>query len=187
MKKILISVFIVLNLITVLFTHRPRPLADAFNRWSYSHLSPLQSWKLNMIGWHISNYGHHIGLDNRWEMFSFAHRFHWWYLFRAESDGNKVIDLPLPLQSNRSFIQKYFFDFREAKYHLNLYANKTERLAYMSYLCRRFSVIEGAKTRKIILELHHQIFNEREVTRATGQYMNPNAYSRALDEITCAT
>ena len=108
LRKAFLSAFIILNIFTVLFMNRPE--------------------------WLIMHYAHLVGLDNRWIMFSRLPRFNWWYVFKAKySDGTEVV-LPLPRQSNRALLERYF-DFREAKFHLNIYNNPSAREAYANQYC----------------------------------------------------
>jgi len=68
-------------------------------------------------------------------MFSFAHRFIWSYTISAQYADGSIETLLLPLQSERTFFLKYFYDFKEIKFHLNIYGSPAQRMRYAFFLC----------------------------------------------------
>jgi hypothetical protein len=184
--KVLISLFCVLNVATVLYANRPSWATSAVDGALDRHLSPWQAYRVRLLGWMSSRYAHLSGLDNRWQMFGRQSRFNWWFRIVAIAPDGAVNDLPLPLQSERTFLQANFFDFREAKYHLNLYADEDLRTRYARYLCRRFPVVNGATTASIRIFLHHQQLVDRATARARGTHLEPHSYARVLQEVSCA-
>ena len=134
LRKAFLSAFIILNIFTVLFMNRPEWLKNAEALFLERNFSPTGKYRVQYSEWLIMHYAHLVGLDNRWIMFSRLPRFNWWYVFKAKySDGTEVV-LPLPRQSNRALLERYF-DFREAKFHLNIYNNPSAREAYANQYC----------------------------------------------------
>jgi hypothetical protein len=183
-KLAAISAFIVLNLGTVLFMNRPMPVVQATDNF-LSKLSPLTAYHFSYTGWLMAEYAHKCGLDNRWEMFVRQSRENWWFTIKAKTDV-ATIELPLPRQSPRTFWQRNFFDFREGKFHLNLYENSFLRQAYASYLGRKYSVPGQPPIRSIIFELHTQNLLSRADAAKYGRSTEPQSYTQILDEFPCS-
>ena len=120
LKKILISAFVILNIFTVLFMNRPHFFIKYVNEAIDSYKNPMFAWKLRMGSWYIARYAHLVGLDNRWQMFGRQSRFNWWYDIKAKYSNDEIVLLPLPRQSKKTFLEWLLFDFKEAKFHLNL-------------------------------------------------------------------
>ena len=81
-------------------------------------------------------------------MFSSQPRFNWWFGIEAvTADG--AFELPVPLQGDRTLAQRSLFDFREAKFHLNLYSSESLRDRYARYLCRQFPIVNGQGVRAV--------------------------------------
>ena len=85
-------------------------------------------------------------------MFGRQSRFNWWYDIRAiYSDGEKdvAVLLPLPNQSERTFLQQTLFDLKERKFQLNIYLNEVARESYSRYLIRQYPVHDGFRIKAI--------------------------------------
>lgn len=179
-----ISAFIVLNLGTVLFMNRPAPVMQATDDF-LSKLSPLTAYRFSYTGWLTAEYAHKSGLDNRWQMFGRQSRFNWYFLIKAKTDAGTIV-LPLPLQSPRTFWQRTFFDYKEAKFHLNLYANRFLREAYASYLCRKYSGPGQPPIQSIIYELHYQNLLSPADAAKYGRHTELESYTQTWDEFPCS-
>jgi hypothetical protein len=89
------------------------------------------------------------------------------------------------LQGNRTFAERSFFDFREAKYHLNLYGSEDLRDRYARYLCRQYPAVGGHEVRAIRFLLHHQQLLSPSEARIRGTHLDPNVYTDPLNEVSC--
>jgi hypothetical protein len=145
-KRYLISMFVLVNLLTVLWINQPEAYSDAKSKWIDRQLPPKEAYQLRYAAWRWSQYAHYAGLDNRWQMFGRQSRFNWWYDIRAVySDGvqESTVSLPLPNQSARTFVQRSLFDLKERKFELNIYLNPVARESYSRYLARQFPTHDG--------------------------------------------
>lgn len=181
-KRYLISFFVVFNIFIVLYMNRPPELITWGTHAITTRLGDRKAYYSFYCSWLIKRYAHLSGLDNRWEMFGRQSRFNWEFIIKGQYGDSKPIVLPLPLQSKRTFLQKHFFDFREVKFHLNLYPSSRARGSYSSFLARQFSERNGVPIRKIIWELHHQNIFPRKEASATGKHLEEAVYSRIIDE-----
>jgi hypothetical protein len=132
----------------------------------------------SLAGWAVRRYAHLSGLDARWQMFGLLPRFDWRFEIKSRKAGREEL-LPLPLQSGRTSAESLFFDFKEAKFHLNLYPDRELRRAYAASLCRRY----GSET--IVFELHHRLLNAPAEARARRGHRDGPYYGRVLDEFSC--
>ncbi len=190
--KTLISLFAVLNVAAVLRSNRASVVTSwasrALESTADDTLGPSAGYRLRYTGWLIDRWAHLSGLNNRWEMFSHQSRFNWWYGVQALTPDETVVELDLPLLGQRTFAQRVLWDFREAKYHLNLYADPQLRARYGRYLCRRLEhsrIPDHGKVQTIRFQLHHQLLRTPEEARARGTHLDPNIYTRTLDEVSC--
>ena len=174
-KKIALSIFIILNIGVVLFMNRPEPWVRKMESFPYP---------LRYAGWLVRHYAYYTGLNNQWQMFGRQSRFNWWYQIYGEyADGSRAL-LPLPRQSPRTFFQKQFIDFKEVKFHLNLYPRERAREAYAYFLCRNFPQL---KVEKIHISLMWQeIFSSKEA-RIFKSAVHSQAHEKPLDEFKCPT
>ena len=180
LAKTLVSVFVIINLLAVAYANRPVVLANRFDARVDSSLSAWTAYRLRYLVWLLARYGHFAGLDNRWQMFGYQSRFNWWMQFEAvTADGQRVL-LPLPNQSQRSFSQHHLFDFREAKYHLNLYGSPDLRERYARYLCRAFPTLGNSQTSAVRITLFHQMLVEPEVARRRRNHLEPETGAQEL-------
>jgi hypothetical protein len=186
--KTLISMFAVLNIVTVFRSNRTSWASRAIGFATGGVLGEMAGYRLRYTGWLIDRYAHLSGLNNRWEMFSHQSRFNWWYGIQAVTPDQTAVDLNLPGVGQRTFAQRTFFDFREAKYHLNLYPDPTLRQRYGRYLCSglaRVRVPDHGRVEKIRFLLHHQMLRSRADARVLGTHLEPNIFTRTLDEVSC--
>jgi hypothetical protein len=175
LAKAAASLFIVLNIVTVLFVHRPTGLGSELMA-AVRKRSPIAAHRIELAAWHILRYAHLSGLDNRWVMFSRQTRYRWWYAITglyADNYRTETVVLPLPLQSDRSFLQRYFFDAKEGKFHLNIYNDLVAKEAYSRYLSRRFPTHDGIPIRSIVFELKRQAILSPTEASVRQQYLDP--------------
>jgi len=133
---------------------------------------------------YLRKYAHYTGLDNRWQMFGLQSRFNWWYVIKAryrEGSREEEIVLDLPRQSEQSGVprtrwQYHFFDFREGKFHLNMYREPYDRAAYARYLARKYPEHDGMPVESVVYELHFQHIKPPEEARRTGSHLYPETY-----------
>src|SRR5262245_58435893 len=129
-RRALLSGFICLNLATVLWMNCPSELEARINRT----LDSLRGGRLlRLLSGADQRYGHAVGLDNRWTMFGHKSRFNWWYFIKGQYRNGDAIVLPIEGQVSRTFWQHNLFDFKEAKFQLNIYQSKPARQAYAHY------------------------------------------------------
>ena len=185
LKKLLIYVFIIINIFTVLFINRPVFLAKKINEIIDSYKSPRVSYKLSLLSWYIKSYAHIVGLDNQWQMFGRQSRFNWWYLIKAKYENSEVVTLPLPRQMPRNLIERNLIDFKEGKFHLILYGNEIGRETYSHYLCRKFSEHNDSKIKSIVFELWWQNILPPKEARKKGMCLDPGIYNQVLNEFNC--
>jgi hypothetical protein len=125
-----------------------------------------------------------VGADNRWQMFGGQSRFNWRYNVSATySDGTvtKSVDLPLPRQSPRTLAQLLFYDFREAKFHLNIYGDKIARESYARYLGREYSTSDGLPIQSITYHMYHQMILTPDQAMEQQKLMDPRRYCNVID------
>ncbi len=184
-KKLLVSAFIVLNLGTVLWMNRPKGLVRAWDRALAACPSPAAAGVLRHADYLDQNYAHITGLDPTWQMFGALSRFDWWFVIKARyADGEEVL-LPLPLQSDRTPWERTMADFKEVKYHLNMYTDRPSREAYALYLARQFPEHHGARIRAIVWEVHYQNIRPPAETLRLGSHLEPATHFRVLDTFPC--
>lgn len=188
-KKILISLFAVLNISAVLYSNRPGFTAAIHDK-VLSNLSPVASYNIRYVEWYLSNnllwYAYLIGLGNKWVMFGYQNHFNWWYQIKAKYADSKVVLLPLPRQSKRTFLQWLLFDFKEAKILHNIYPNPKVRESYAKYLCRKFSLHDNSPIESIIWEVYWQYILDPKSARERGTYLDPNVSSNVMHVFNCS-
>jgi hypothetical protein len=184
MKKVLISAFVVLNLGTVLWMNRPRGLVNTWDRALAAGPAPAAA-VLRQADNLDQNYAHVVGLDPQWKMFGHLSRFDWWFVIKARYADGQTVLLPLPLQSDRTAWQRIMTDFKEAKFHLNLYADRPTRKAYSIYLARAFPTHDGSPVKEIVWELHSQTIRPPNEARRLGSHLEPASHYDILDTFPC--
>ena len=77
-------------------------------------------------------------------------------------------------------------DFKEVKFHLNIYNDEHHRRAYGRYLCRRAGQ-EGSKSPAfIIYELHHRDLLPRAEALEKGTHRAQYEYKQTIQAVDCA-
>ena len=189
-KRSIISIFILVNLFTIVYYNAPQRIRKITNKI----FPPLKL---------IMQYAPCIGITGNWRMFTSIEKYNWWIVIKGvyktpslkkgirfdfarlyprsllpgftlrSNKGSKEIILPLPLQSKRTFMETYFYDFREVKFILFLLREKFRQKRYAVYLCRKFQDYEGRKIEKIIYELYKQEKYRPQEAYKNGYYIKP--------------
>ena len=184
-RKVIISLFVSLNIITVLFMNRPLQFVEAANKTIQVFNSEELTGELNYCSNLIKMYAHIFGLDNRWQMFGRQSRFNWWYLISGKYADSSVVTLPVPFQAKRTLWESLFVDFKEGKFDLNLYNDPGGREIYSRYLCRKYASRNASPIQSIIFDLYFQHILPPEEADQVGFYMHPGIYSQPLNEFQC--
>ncbi len=184
-KRMLVSCFFVLNLLTVAWINLPEPLVELTSKWVDQHWTPTQAYQLRYSAWRWQQYAHYAGLDNRWQMFGRQSRFNWWYDIRAVySDGMREssVLLPLPNQSARNLSERMLFDLKERKFELNIYRSPIARESYSRYLARQFPTHDGLPIRRILWHLGSQGILSPDEAVAKQQLHDPHVQVMLLND-----
>ena len=188
-KKIIISIFVTMNIVAVLYSNKPGFISTISNKFVNGCFSKVAATNIHYMSNFIENkirwYAYLVGLNNHWIMFSFQPRYNWWYRIKAKYENSEIVLLPLPRQSKRTFWQKIFFDFKEAKLEHNLYGNKKRRDNYANYLCRTFKIYKNSKIDSIIWELHSKSILPPKEACIKGMYMGNDEQLKNLDIFSC--
>jgi len=118
-------------------------------------------------------------------MFGRQSRFSWRYLITAEYQNSEEVLLPLARQSPRSDWQNFLFDFRDAKFMLNLYQYPDARKGWAYALCRDYPLNEGSPVRAIRFDLEIQEIEPPAQARATGSHLSPQIGRKVLNIFPC--
>jgi hypothetical protein len=181
-RRALLSCFICLNLGTVLYMN----FSSSFDTSANQFLASVPGGSLlRLVGWADARYAHAAGLDNRWVMFGYQSRFNWRYLIKGQYRNRSSVVLPIEGQMPRTFWQRNLFDFKEAKFRLNIYPSKAARQAYGEYLCRQFPSSDGWPIESVLIELHTESIAAREVAESSGSHRSSEITSILMDRVPC--
>ncbi len=183
--NVAISAFVVLNVVAVLRSNRPSWAGRAIEQAVGESIGPYALYRTRYAAWLVDRYAHLSGLNNRWQMFSHQSRFNWWYGVKALTAAGRAVELDLPGLGQRRFAQRWLFDFREAKYHLNLYGNEDLRQRYARHVCRQWPAIGGDPVLGIRFQLHHQDLLDPAQARARGTHLDPEISTSTMNEFSC--
>jgi len=182
--KWLISAFICLNLFTIVYVNLPERVHKTVDQAITARLFPQEQFLVRSQIYHLYQYAHLVGLDNRWQMFGRQSRFNWHYrIYGLYSDGRTTQTrlLPDPRQRPRNVFQRTLIDFKEGKFHLNIYGDKAGRMAYAYYLARCNPRYEGLPIQSVVYELQHQWIREPKVAQSLGSHLDPTVNKQTLD------
>jgi len=153
------SLLSVCVLATIFWCNLPDSVPKAVHNAMDRNLDPQITYRIRYTEWAILYAAHIAGLDNKWQMFGGQSRFNWKFLIVAEyGDSDQRVErlLPLPRQSERSLFQKSIVDFKEAKFHLNIYNDPVARESYARYLGRQYPEYQGRPLKCIRYDLQVQ-------------------------------
>ncbi|KXK25746.1 MAG: hypothetical protein TR69_WS6001001553 [candidate division WS6 bacterium OLB20] len=94
---------------------------------------------ISNFNWAMSTSGWLLGMTTTWRMFSPVDRQNWYLRTTLTYEDGGTSELPNPLTTDRSLLQRNLFDYREAKFQLNSYARDEIYQMYGDYLCRQHS------------------------------------------------
>jgi hypothetical protein len=180
----LISLFITLNLLTVVTLNCPAPLESFLSQWTNQHTPDSFQNQARLVLYRLRQYANLTGLDPRWEMFSNVKGPDWRYQIEGVCNHGAWI-LPLPGQSQRTLAEEWFFDFKEGKFRLNTAASQTGRHAYVQYLCKKFEHHLNHKIHSVRLNIQYQdILDPSKAQQVKHHYADP-IQSYPLEIIQC--
>ncbi|MBI3309214.1 MAG: hypothetical protein HYZ79_07580 [Candidatus Melainabacteria bacterium] len=175
-NKKIINIFILLNLFTTLIVNirgqvnfsvelRPDKAVEnsILRKGTNKSIKYIFTLRDNILVKFLNLYSHLTGLQGKYQMFVLLLREKAMLIPKGQYDDSTIVDLPIPLNSNRKVTDKFLFDFKEVKYNHNLLFNApTWREEYANYLCKTFNNDKSKKLKSIILESHKQkIYNPR--------------------------
>lgn len=154
-----LNVLASLLLVTIGWCNLPDELPEQAVAALTSRCSPEVAYRIRWGEW-LWKWGAHLaGLDNKWQMYGLQSRFNWRYeIIATYGEGEQAVDrlLPLPRQSARTLWQRWVVDFKEAKFHLNIYNDPLARETYAHYLARQYPQFEGRRLEQIRFDLNYQ-------------------------------
>jgi hypothetical protein len=105
-------------------------------------------YRFRLVDWMIRYSAYCIGLNGKWQMYGGQSRFNWSYVITGvyiDSNSGESTErvLPLPRQAERTFVERQWLDFKEAKFLLNIYSDELARETYARYLARQFASFDG--------------------------------------------
>ena len=185
-KKILISLFILLNISTVIYINRPVPLKEiqGSKLKEILHSSSLD-YMTSVTGLFFRSYGELVGLGTRWLMFILQDRYNWFYLIKAKYNDSSEVLLPIPRQGTRTFVERNFFDFKDAKFQYNFNYRPYVKEHYASYLCRKYPVHNGTRIKSIVFEFYKQNILKPKEADKRKRYLEPIIRKETLGVFNC--
>lgn len=189
-KKVIISLFIILCISTVLYSNRPSFIGTMIDKTLDNHFSKIAAYNIRYVIWAIKNkiqmFGYMAGLGNHWIMFGFQQHFNWYYKIKAKYLDGSVILLPLPMQSKRTFWQWLLFDIKEAKFQHNIYQREDMRKAYAMHLCKNYPEYKGYPIRSIEWFMYWQYINDPKLARQLGTHLDKKMHKKLLHSFSCS-
>ncbi len=173
-KRFLISLFVLLNIFTVIYVNRPIPIKETQGSKlkEILHPSSLDHMR-SATRIFFTGYGELVGLSTRWLMFVLQDRYNWSYLIKAKYEDSSEVILPIPRQGKRTILEREFFDFKDTKFQYNFNYRPYAKEHYASYLCRKYPIHNGAKVKSIIFELYKQNILELKEAEKRNRYLEP--------------
>ena len=184
LRRLLISLFAVINVATVLVVNRTDPVISAADKYVLQYLLPPVFHNQKIRNFFIY-YAAYTGLDPRWTMFGRTQIYDWWHVIKAEYANSKVVVLPIPTQTSRTFMQRAFFDYKEIKFHVNIHESIPGQKAYASYLCRQYPIYDGLPIQSIIMEVHWQTRRDPYEAKIQGYHIMPGTSNRLIGAYPC--
>jgi hypothetical protein len=105
-------------------------------------------YRFRVVDWIIRYTAYCVGLNGKWQMYGGQSRFNWSYVITgiyvdSSSGASTERVLPLPRQTERTYTQRTWLDFKEVKFLLNIYSDELARETYARYLARQFASYDG--------------------------------------------
>lgn len=171
-KRLFILIFIIINLFGIVYYNSPQRIKKITSKIFPS---------LKVIPRYVSS----IGITGNWRMFTSLERENWWVVIKGIDEKLNEIIFPLPLQSKRTFLEEYFFDFKEVKFILILLKEKYRQKHYAIYLCKKFPVVNGQKIETIIYESYEQNKYRPKEACKNGYYIEPVIKRTIINTYNC--
>ena len=184
-RRWLAGVFVSVNLATVLYMNRMPWMIEASGRWLEEDAPPALASRVRRGERWLRQYGYATGLDSRWAMFGEQSRFNWNYRIVAlMADGTDAL-LPLPGQADRSFLQRHFVDFREAKFELNIYPRAYLQQAYARHLCHAYPAVAGTAVVAVRIAVDYHGLHDPAAARQARTVVASPTYSAVREQVPC--
>jgi hypothetical protein len=156
--RLVLSVLTVIMLGTIVWCNLPEEYINNWIEQAEKVSTPETSHRLRVADWGVRYGGYVSGLSAKWQMYGGQSRFNWRYIISAvyvDEEGNKSeeVVLPLPRQSARTWAEEKLFDFKEAKFLLNIYSDELARETYSRYLARQYPQWNGRTISSIRINL----------------------------------
>lgn len=182
--RLAMSLATVVILSMILWCNLPDEVPAELHRIAEQNLSPNAAYRIRYGEW-LFRYAAHVGgFDNKWQMYGGQSRFNWRYTITAHYQlGDRSISrvLPLPRQSDRTWFEAMFVDYKEAKFLLNIYNDQLARETYARYLARQFPEHEGLPVIQISYTLSVQYILPPIVAVQQQQLLEPDVLSDVID------
>jgi hypothetical protein len=156
--RLVLSVLTVIILGTIGWCNLPEEYINNWLDQAEQVCTPETSHSLRVADWGVRYLGYVSGLSSKWQMYGGQSRFNWRYIISAvyiDDEGNRSeeVVLPLPRQSERTWAEEKLFDFKEAKFLLNIYSDELARETYARYLARQYPRRNGRTISSIRINL----------------------------------
>ena len=184
LKKLAISLFIIISLTAQVMNNlnvsqipdnpdAPYPVRVAISLFNIGH-------------WGIVNFAWRTGTNTYWRMASPVPKHDWWMMIAAHYSDGRVVELPLPDQTERTFWQHTFTDSRETEIHITMWPHPHLREAYGQHLCQTYphpTTGEGAEF--IRFTLYWQNILPQQEAERRGMHLDEIVRSMVAGEIEC--
>ncbi len=127
------------------------------------YLSYLADWTLDHFGWFA-------GLSTYWRMFDPPPSLNRQLQITANMTDGSQLELPFANHLSRSFLQRNFTDFREAKHEWNLYDNAEGLRQLTQHICHHYSSGERAVTDVRVDIISNKILDPETAQRSGSYY-----------------
>lgn len=186
LKKILISLFILINICAFFYFNYPGKvtrLGDKILNFTLKeNIANKARGTLYKARWLLRL----LGLCHKWSMFNSVNKNNYWFLIKARYKNAEEVILSLPLQvPNPTILEKYFFNFREPKFLINLHREGIRRKSYVNFLCKRYKTTRGAPIEKIVFEYYSQNIIKPKDLKNSSTYLEGRVTKEILDTFDC--
>lgn len=178
------SAFIVLNLATLAYVNLPPGVRDAGERAVWD-LPAVTRGAVRVAAALGRVYAGLSGQNNTWGLFVHIPRVATRTAVRAEYADGTVVTLPLPLQSERTFWRRRFFDLKETRLLRSQETSAEVRHACADFLCRRYPEHDGSPVRAVAWYGESlNILPPREA-EAAGTHLGPPVWAGVIERVPC--
>lgn len=178
--RYLVILFVILNFLTTVSSNLFPVVQEKFRG--------ERGWKrsVRILTYDLEWYAFLVGLDQKYYMFSTLHRGDYHHIFKAKFADGTTETLPLERQSDRTFLQKHFFDHAAGKFHLNLVGATWGKKSYSQFLCREFAGVYPKKLQAIEVEFYTQTYrSRREAWELGGHLIGDSPHLSKVETFSC--